>query len=239
MSLPLLTPQQRLARQEHKRQTVLRFLVSETWTALPIVCRLLKLSPREVARTLNGMVRDDLLIKESIAVTPRQNVNIYGISAGGIAACPTAPVTTPEHQQGRLTLTNLPHSLRVQEVRVIAEAAGWTAWVAGRELYNQGLPTIPDAVATDPQSRRVAFEIERHVKSRKRSAEVVSGHVVVIAQRKLWQCVLYLADHRCDASRLQQLYMSHEKIDTPSGKAPMTDTHRARFQFVNIADFVG
>ena len=103
MTLPPLSPHERLARQERKRQAILRFLVSETWSTQSLLCRLLHLSPRETARTLAGMVRDDLLIRESVTLTPRQTINIFGISAGGIAACPTAPVTTPEYQQGRLT----------------------------------------------------------------------------------------------------------------------------------------
>ena len=62
MTLPPLSPHERLARQERKRQAILRFLVSETWSTQSLLCRLLHLSPRETARTLAGMVRDDLLI---------------------------------------------------------------------------------------------------------------------------------------------------------------------------------
>ena len=98
---------------------------------------------------------------------------------------------------------------------------------------------MPDALGVDRDGQVVAIELERNVKSHKRRREVLSAHVLTMAQKTRWQRVIYVCDARCDASRLQALYMSLEELDTPGGRAPMTDAHRGRFSFVNLDDFKG
>lgn len=238
--LPRLTPAERLQRQEEKRQLLLGFLASgETWTDLATAAYLWHLSPDAAATTLRGMIRDHLTVREDISTGPRAVIPIYGITPNGIAYCHEAPVAAQEYQQGRLLATNIPHQLALQRVRITAERAGWSHWQPGRLLYGRGLPVVPDAIAIDPHGCCVAVEVERNVKSYKRRREVLSGHVLVIARKTNWQRVVYVCDARCDASRLQALYMSLDELETPGGRAPMTDMHRGRFSFINLADFNG
>lgn len=238
MVLPKLTPAQRLARKAEKEQRLLAFLASDDgWTDIANAARLWNLSPDAAATTLRAMQRDRLVVREDIATGPRATYPIYGITPDGIAACATASVAAPEHQLGRLQPANMPHSLAVQLVRIAAEAAGWSAWRAGRLLYRAGLPVVPDALAVDAHGRQTAMELERNVKSLKRRREVLSGHVLAMAAAK-WQRVLYICDARADARRLQALYMSLDELKTPGGRTPMEDVHRARFQFVSLSDFL-
>lgn len=238
-NLPILTPAERAARAGEKREQLLAFLAGEAWTDITTAALLLGVSANAAATTLRAMARDELIEREEIANGPRAKAIIWGITANGIAACSNAPVTTQEHRRGRLSATYLPHTIGVQRLRIIAERAGWRDWIPGRALYKAGLLVVPDALGTDAQGLRVAIELERNVKNFKRRSEVIAGHILAIAQAKSWQRVLYVCDARCDATRLQSLYMSVDKIKTSGGETEFSDKHRARFQFVNISDFKG
>lgn len=239
MALPTLTPRERRARQAAKRRRLLTFLVGECWTDLGNAARLWHLSLDAAATTLRAMTRDRLLVREDIAVGVKARIAVYGITPDGIACCPEAPPNAAEFQLGRLQPSNIAHHLAVQRVRITAEAAGWKSWCPGRLLYGNGLPVVPDALGVDRNGQVVAIELERNVKSLKRRREVLSRHVMVMARKAHWQRVVYVCDARCDASRLRELYLSLDQLDTPSGRAPMTDAHRARFSFINLPDFRG
>ena len=237
MPLPAMTPAQRLARKAEKEQSLLSFLVSELWTDNDNAALLWRLSTDTSATTLRAMCRDRLIVRDDIATGPRAVYPIFGITPDGIAACSGAPVDTAEYQVGRLQATHLPHALAVQRLRIAAEASGWSTWRAGRLLYGTRLPVVPDALAVDPLGKITAIEMERNVKSLKRRREVISGHVLAMAAGK-WHRVLYVCDARADAERLRALYMSLDQLITPGGRTPMEDVHRARFRFVNLADFL-
>lgn len=239
MALPTLTPQQRQARQAAKRQRLLSFLVGETWTDLCNAARLWHLSLDAAATTLRAMTRDRLIVREDIPVGVKARIAVYGITPDGIACCANAPADAAEFQSGRLQATNIAHHLAVQRVRITAEGAGWKSWRPGRLLYGNGLRVVPDALGVDRNGQIVAIELERNVKSLKRRREVLSAHILTIAKKTHWQRVVYVCDARCDASRLRELYLSLDHLDTPSGRAPMTDAHRARFEFINLDDFTG
>ena len=240
-NIPTLTPDERKSRNAAKREKMLAFIASETWTDIATAAMLLNVSTNTAGVLLRALERDGLLKRETIPTgTPRAVWIVFGITPTGVNRS-TASIASPEHQLGRLKSANIAHSLAVQRVRIIAERAGWRDFVPGRALYKKGLglPIIPDALATDPQGRRVAIELERNVKSATRRAEVISGHVVAIAQRKHWHRVLYVCDDRTDKTRLRDQYMSLTEIKTPAGIAKFTDAHRERFEFINLIDFKG
>lgn len=237
MPLPPMTPAQRIARKAEKERRLLAFLISELWTDNDNAALLWGLSADASATTLRAMCRDRLVVRDDILIGPRAIYPIFGITPDGIAACDGAPLDAAEYQLGRLQPTHLPHALAVQRLRIVAEGSGWTAWRAGRLLYGTRLPVVPDALAIDPRGRVTAIEMERNVKSLKRRREVISGHVLAMAACK-WQRVLYVCDARADAERLRALYMSLDQLVTPGGRTPMEDVHRARFRFVNLADFL-
>jgi hypothetical protein len=240
MALPTLTPHERQARQTAKRQRLLAFLASgEIWSDLSNAARLWTLSPDAAATTLRAMVRDRLIAREDIAVAVNARFVVYGITPDGIACCADAQVDAAEFQLGRLQPTNIAHHLALQRVRIVAEAAGWKCWQPGRLLYGNGLHVVPDALGVDRNGQVAAIELERNVKSLKRRREVLSEHVMVMARKTHWQRVVYVCAARCDAARLRELYLSLDHLETPSGRAPMTDAHRARFEFINLDDFNG
>lgn len=230
----------RLARHSEKVNLLLTFLASgEVWTTLENAASLWTISTDAAATTLKSMVREHLIVREDIAAGVKAKIAIYGLTPDGIAVCDSAPANTIEHQIGRLTSTNIPHSLATQRVRIVAEAAGWTDWQPGRNFYCKGFPVVPDAVGTDKNGKRVAIEVERNVKSLKRRREVLSGHVLMIAQHRMYDRVLYVCDARCNSTRLKELYLSLDEIQTPAGRTMMTDMHRSRFDFIDISSFKG
>jgi hypothetical protein len=238
MNLPKLTHAERLARRDEKHQTVLPFLAGgETWTDRRNVALMLGVSDDTAGSTLQGMERIRFLVRENIPIGPRATYPIWGITPDGIAACPTAPANAAEHQLGRIQPSGIMHHLETQSVHIAAVNNGWTQWQAGRLLYGRGWQVVPDALGVDPQGRLCAFEIERNVKSLKRRREVISGHVLSIAAKR-WSRVVYICSARCRADRLRELYLSLDELDTPGGRAPMTDAHRARFTFIDLDQFL-
>lgn len=235
-NLPNLTHSERIQRSTQKRQHLLNYLCSEGWTDIQTAALLLGLSDDATGTTLRAMLRDELVVREEIEVNSGI-VTVWGIAPRGIAECHPSPSRLVEHQIGRLRGANIKHNLGVQRLRLVAQRAGWTDWLSGRSVHETSLPIYPDAIATDPAGFRVAIELERNVKSAKRRAEVLAGHVQVMAQQKKWYRVLYVCDDRCRAETLEPLYMSQKKIRTSAGEAEFTDKHRARFQFVNFNDF--
>jgi len=234
-TLPSMTPAERAARSAEKREQLLAFLASEGWTDIPTAALLLQVQAKSLSRMLLKMQDEGLIVREEITVGPLKKC-IWGITPTGIVVCEAAPINSAEHQPGRLRGANLPHHTGVQQLRIRAERAGWTNWQPGRAFYKSGLPVVPDAVATDPAGIVTAIELERHIKSTHRRAVVLAGHVICIVQ-KHWQRVQYVADGRCNAKRLQTLYMSQKQIQTPAGLAEFTDSHRKRFRFCDFNDF--
>lgn len=240
MALPTLSPKERQVRQATKRRRLLAFLSSgECWTNQDNAARMWGLSRDTAATTLRGMARDHLIVREDIAVGVKARMAVFGITPDGIACCTEAPPNAAEFQLGRLQPSNIAHHLAVQRVRIVAEAAGWKSWRPGRLLYGNGLRVVPDAIGVDTKGQIVAIELERNVKSLKRRREVLSAHILTMAGKTHWQRVAYICDARCDAERLRDLYLSLDYLDTPGGRTPMTDLHRARFEFIDLDDFIG
>lgn len=221
-----MTRQERQQRADEKRLALLDFLASgEVWTSAEIAGDIWGLAKTGAFQTLQGMVRDGLLKTESHLIVGRKT-SLYGITPHGLLLT-DLPLDRPIFELGRTSATAVRHHIDGQRVRLALERQGWSAWQAGKLLYNQGMLAVPDAIVTDPQGRPVAVEIERNIKTLKRYKQLFSAHIRQISGKR-YHRVLYVTPDGL-APRLQRLFDTIAEVDTPEGKLSLTEAHRARF----------
>lgn len=225
--LPIMSFAERQARNEAKRLLILRFLASgEAYASVQIAAQVMACSTSTAERTLVGLARDGALKSELHFVQSRK-LKIYGITSHGLAI--VGEFDNPAFEMGRVNSAYVSHHLQTQIARLNAEAAGWTDWKPGKLLHGLGFKKVPDALVLSPAGRRVAIELERHVKTQKRYAEIISAHLQSITQ-KHWDEVHYLASPEL-VLPLQRLFKKIETIPVLGERHKVEERHRARFKF--------
>lgn len=229
--IPKMTYEERQARAQAKKDTILAFLASgEVYTSVVVAAQVMVASPSAAERTLTGLVRDGALKFESHMVGSRK-MHLYGITPHGLALMDR--FDRPYFQLGRTNSAYIAHHLQTQRARLAAEEAGWTDWIPGKLLYNQGLKKIPDAIVTSPSAERIAIEIENHVKSTKRLEEVVSAHLQSIS-KKLWREVHYLTPDGL-ATRVAKAFENVKSVPVNGDRIQLEQVHRDRFCFYELS----
>lgn len=240
MALERTTYAQRMARAVAKRQMLLDFLASETWTTIEIVKRLLRCEHGTAHRTLQAAVRDKLIRAEPVG-----RYTLYGITGAGLAE--TDLFTMPEYEFGHVREHLIEHTLATQHARVEAEAMGWSKWTPARRLFSRGDEgeqrktlrksgvKLPDAIVTRPDGRLVAIEIERTPKSRRRYGGVIANHIVAFIARR-YDLVHYISPTG-KAEALNRIFDSITAVRMDGQLMPLTDAHRSRFRFFNLSDW--
>lgn len=232
-----MTYAEKQARAEFKRRTLLSFLASgEVWTTLTVVAQLLNTTERTALRLLQSLVAEHLL-KVDIGIVPHSNLKLYGITAHGLAVCDTSHDKCKEFAIGRTNPSFVTHHLQSQLVRICMERAGWTDFVPGKLLYSKSSKgqKIPDFLASRPDSKKVAGEIERYCKSPKRMADVIGGHLQQIVAGK-YDFVYYFVPNKAAQQR------AFDRVDfvvVDSNKIKLNESHRARFKIFEIESYKG
>lgn len=81
--IPKMTYEERQARAQAKKDTILGFLASgEVYTSVVVAAQVMAASPSAAERTLTGLVRDGALKCESHMVGSRK-IHLYGIPQNG------------------------------------------------------------------------------------------------------------------------------------------------------------
>lgn len=226
------------ARAAQKRAVLLGFLASgEVWTTLSVSGELLQATERTALRLLQSLTKEKLL-KVDEGVVPHSNLKLYGITSHGIAATETAHPQAREFQIGRTNPSWVEHHVQGQLIRIRAEKAGWTSWVSGKLLMVENtarLKKLPDALATRPDGRQVAIEIERYIKSHKRMADVVGAHLQQIVQKK-YDIVYYFTPSK---AALDRAFARVGFVVVDGNKIKLQDSHRARFKTFEIKSYQG
>lgn len=231
--LPRMTYAERQARNEAKRLLTLRFLASsEVYTSVPIAALVMACSTSSAERTLAGLARDGAL-KSEVHFVQSRKLKLYGITPHGLAIA--GEFDSPPFEVGRVNSAYISHHLQTQVARLNAEAAGWTDWKPGKVLHGLGLKKVPDALVLSPTGRRVAIELERHVKTQKRYAEIISSHLQSITQKN-WDEVHYISTPEL-VLPLKNIFQKIETIPVLGERHKLEEKHRARFQFFALNDW--
>ena len=228
--IPKMTYDERQARAQAKKDTILGFLASgEVYTSVVVATQVMATSPSAAERTLTSLVRDGALKFESHMVGSRK-MYLYGITPHGLALMDR--FDRPYFQLGRINSAYIPHHLETQRARLAAEEAGWTNWVPGKLLHGQSLKKIPDAIAVSSAGVRVAIEIERHIKTPKRYEEIISAHLQSIS-KKLWREVHYLTPDGL-AMRVAKAFENVKSVPVNGDRVQLEQAHRERFCFYEL-----
>lgn len=196
------TREQLLARIEHKRELVLAWLGAETFSTAKVLGQVLGLKKTGTHQTLAAMKRDGLIDFQSIE-WHAASLQIVVLTPHGAALAGTGG---DGYQQGKVASSSIGHQLDVQQARLYLERAGWSDWVAERTLReeagaeegDEALPVlqrrwlkVPDGVGLSPNSRRVAVEMERSIKTTKSYTTIV-GQYLHMLERGVVDRVLYV-----------------------------------------------
>ena len=229
----------RRARAEAKRLALLRWLASgETYTTPVLAARVMACSRRAADDTIKACERDGLLVRE-VTKDSFHHATIIGLTPRGAALA--GDPGGRYHQAGRVSLGYLSHHLDTQAARLAAEEAGWAGWEPGRVLTgaafqkNSAFKKVPDALVIRPDGRRVAIEIERHVKTSKRYADIIAAHLLEM-KKGSWDLAIYLCPHVPPAA-VEAAMRSVKAISIAGDRVPLEDKHWRRFQFYSLADW--
>lgn len=225
------------ARIAEKRQAVLAWLKTESFSTIPILAQVLGTQGNACWKTLKTMERDGLVQSQQLK-NAFGALAIWGITPHGsaMAADPADPEPDWTHfEPGRLSTLTIAHHLDVQRARLLLQAQGWTEWRTDRECHRMALAKIPDALAVDPDGRRVALELERTIKTVKRYEAIVASYLIAIHQQKMDR-VLYLSPVPGVAERLQRLFHSIRAVPVHGQRTALEARHYARFEFKEMPD---
>lgn len=245
----LMPHEDRMARRAEKIDLVLQFLREEMWSSTNVLSQLLGVAYSTTHQLLKRMV-EAKLIKSAAMFIPgtrgATRIVLHGITNHGLAM--SYPLDA-EYEIGKVWEPSktsplfVPHQVGLQEIRLRAEATGWSSWTPARLLTRQNLPKLPDAEAVGPNSERVAIEFERNIKSIRRYEVVIGSHIWVVKQGSRWQRIDYLCPTADFAMRLARTFsrVTHARIEAtssqPGRSGVIEQAHLDLFRFYEAASW--
>lgn len=227
MNLPRMSYLEKQSRAEAKRELVLEFLASgEVFSTVTMLSRVISASPSSTARTLENLMRDGALKSECHLIQSRRTF-VYGVTFHGLGL--VDKYGARYFELGKTNASYIPHHLDTQLARLNAERNGWVDWEPGKILHGTGLEKVPDALTTSPDGKRVAIEIERHIKTPKRYSEIISAHLQAITQKR-WAEVHYLCPGNLH-KKVEAAFTHIESVLVKGERVLLQQKHRDCFKF--------
>jgi DNA-binding PadR family transcriptional regulator len=222
--------------------SILKFLRVETCSTPEVIQSLLNQKSVQASyQILNRMVALKFLTKTTIPVVSGRAVLLYGITNHGLAYAwdlDETPQHRPTFQPSKISVFTLQHRLDIQRIHVCAEHSGWTAWRDGSQLgFRESQQKIPDAVSLSLNGEKIAFEIEREIKSTKRYRQILVSHLVGRKQG-YWNSIVYLCPNIDMAVRLQRKFNLLGSVELNGRKIQLTSEHLQPFQFYGYDEFI-
>ncbi len=237
----LLPPAARAARQAEKQKIVLQFLRDEIWTHGDVIAQLLNFKTRQAGhKTLAALARAGLVKQAKIETAYGRPISIWGITAHGQAIAWPLDESPPENprtfEPSKLKPSTMAHHLDIQKMRIRAQTSGWKDWRAGDAVFRKERKMkYPDAIATDTRGARVALEIERTIKSKKRYQEIIVSHLLA-RRASHYERVIYLCPTADLCARLARVFDSIKMVKYGAKTINLTDEHRQLFEFKSYAE---
>ena len=214
---------------------LMQFLFEETWTH------------RDIVRDLLADVADSEFDGILAELSERKSINCHELAIGSTSAGEFWGITrkgTVEYQvisgistdrpafiKSMLNPKSILHRLDLQRLRLVAERTGWCQWQAQRPASLMEKDQIyPDATVRRPDSKRVAIEVERSVKTKGDYPKIMLGHLVARRAGR-WDLVYYLSPDQATANRLRSIFSEIDELVYEGSKVAVTDEHREVFRF--------
>lgn len=237
------SPLARKQRIDEKTSQIVGWLQLVGFSTADILSELLAVHKNGVYRTLNRLQDAGLLVSEKISMplSPRP-LQIWGLTPTGALSVASDSGEFEYFEQGRVSPVSIQHSIDIQRVQLRGMRAGWSGWKAERQLNREGAKAgwrkVPDAIATAPDGRPVAFEIERTAKTLKRYRDVVRDYLLMMKDGKVSR-VLYVCAGHVRAEALASFFKKIEYVTVEGRQVELKAEHLARFQFINLDDWPG
>lgn len=236
-------PTERAARTTQKRQALLRFLRDELYTTPSVAGLVMGVGERAARSTITAMERADLVRRHVVTVVEGlPPVTLVAITSHGQAMAfdpDTETVVDRIYEPGRYSLIHLSHRLDTQRLRVAALQSGRVQkWLPGEAMgANSKNVKRPDAVLLTTDRVRVAVEIERSIKNKKRYAGILSGHLTAIKQGK-WSRAVWASPDTETARRVEAILKSIGRVPVAGVDTLLDERHFERLTFTTYSNFV-
>jgi hypothetical protein len=226
---------------DEKRTIILEFLAAETFSTTEIIGNLLDLGRIAAYRTLKAMQRADLvkLYEIEYELAQRGKQTIWGLTpTGALLAADLNDFKVDYYEAGRVALATMAHSIAIQRVKVVGIKKGWSDWISSRKMKQLAQKNksvwlqIPDAFATSPSGKKVAFEIERTVKTPKRYDSILSNYAQMFLDKSVDE-VIYICPEKI-AKRLEILFSKVGKVIINGKEYPVHENVRKRILFLSF-----
>lgn len=234
----IASPTERRHRIEKKNQQIVGWLQQVGFSTADVLSELLGVHKNGVYRTLNRLQEAQLVVAEKIVMplSPRP-LQIWGLTPTGALSVASESGEFEYFESGRISPVSIQHSIDIQRVQLRGTRSGWSAWKAERQLNKEGAKAgwrkVPDAIATAPDGRPAAFEIERTAKTLKRYRDIVRDYLLMIKDGKISR-VLYICAGNVKADALRAFFKKIEYVTLDGRQVELKAEHLARFQFVDI-----
>lgn len=227
--------EERMARRAARHGLVLCFLRDETWSSSPVLTELLGGSAALTSKTMSQLEQQGYVVRHQ--AEPLRQL-LWGITPHGLAHAWDEDgqiQIRPYFEPSKLSPLAVPHHLDTQYARLKAQRAGWSGWTP-EALLPRGLAKRPDAVVLATDGRKVAVEIERHVKTIKRYEAIFSAYLQAI-RRGEYDEVHYLVPDRKFAVRLRRVFGLVTSVSVIGERVQLTEKHKARFIVSALQDW--
>lgn len=227
---------ERMDRAQEKKTMILHFLREETWTHCSMIQALLQVNYLAAHRTLQQLQRDGFVRAECFQLIGGK-LTLWGITPHGlaIAADDKNQNYRAYFERSKVSLTTIYHTLDIQLAEIKARQAGWTEWVNGKYLKG-AFDKRPDAVAKNPQGQKIAIEVERTIKTKKRYEQIMSYYLQAIKKGD-YDGVLYLAPKEI-VQALENLFRQVVEVPVNGARITVSEIHHQKFDFFSLNNFI-
>jgi hypothetical protein len=204
-------------RSQQNQQKILEFLYAEKYSTSMIIKEVLGIKTRAgICKILRRMERDKLVKRHKL----NNWVLLWGITSSGIheAAETQDKITDWTYfEPSKVTLSTLDHQLDLQKVHA-ACIQNNLKFIPGRALGSRSQSDkIPDGIIIK-DNKKIAVEIERHAKSRRRYDAIIYTYLKAIKAGK-YNRILYISPTQKKANQIKKIFHSINKITmTVNGK---------------------
>ena len=223
----------RMQRAINKKKVMLRFLRDETWTHVSNIQRLLSVNYVTAHQVLTKLKKQSMLKSHQYHGLGGR-ITLWGITAHGLAMSyeDEEPLEKrPCFDSSKITLSTVNHTLGIQQAHIQAEKVDWTHWTNGKHL--SGSPSKrPDAVAINPDQKKVAIEIELTIKTRKRYEQIMTEYLKAIKKEE-YDHVVYLSTGVI-TPRLEKFFRQIREVPVNGQRVSITDKHHSKFVFYTL-----
>lgn len=234
----LATHCERQERNHEKIRILLNFLKEETYSDYQTLRFLFGFKHHKSLYDLLEKVTKMGLIQKHVIESRTTKLSLWGITNDGLAV-----VLTPEDktfpsrfEPSRLTGWTLEHHLDNQQARLIIEKKGATGWINGdRSTFLNQYQTKhrPDGLITLPNSKVIAVETERRIKTKARYQSIMASHLMA-RTNKHWLYVFYITPDDQKKRALMLLFDSIKHVIVNNQQVTLEERHRNVFRFYTV-----